>query len=311
MLKPKVLVIDDSEIVLEVTRGALEGAGFEVVTHDRPAGCVALILQEKPDLVLMDVNMPGLAGDTVAGVFAKAQPRAETIVLLYSSLSAEVLQGKVLAAGAHGYIQKSGDMFGLVRELNRWLKKAGGGGRMSSGQMRAAPVFSSEDGRSSGTQRAAAAIFSSAPPTSDGYRSSGTLRVDAPKVLLVDDEMSILSGYRRQLQNEDLSIEFALSGSQALRRMLSDTPPDVVVCDLMLPEISGVEVYERALASQPSYRKRFIIASGASTLPAYAEFLAKFGGSVLKKPVSTTDLTLAVRACLSSVRPALKSGARG
>ena len=50
--KPKIVVIDDSEIVLEVTRGALEGAGYDVVTHDRPAGCVALIMHEKPELVL-------------------------------------------------------------------------------------------------------------------------------------------------------------------------------------------------------------------------------------------------------------------
>ena len=121
--KPKIVVIDDSEIVLEVTRGALEGAGYDVVTHDRPAGCVALILHEKPDLVLMDVNMPGLGGDTIVSVLAKAAPTSDTIVLLHSSLSAEVLHSKATTAGAHGFLQKSGDLFGMVREVNRWLKR--------------------------------------------------------------------------------------------------------------------------------------------------------------------------------------------
>jgi CheY-like chemotaxis protein len=106
--KPKIVVIDDSEIVLEVTKGALEGAGYDVVTHDRPGGCVALILHEKPDLVLMDVNMPGLGGDTIVSVLAKAQPTGDTVVLLHSSLSAEVLRTKSATAGAHGFIQKSG-----------------------------------------------------------------------------------------------------------------------------------------------------------------------------------------------------------
>jgi CheY-like chemotaxis protein len=306
--KPKIVVIDDSEIVLEVTRGALEGAGYEVVTHDRPAGCVALILHEKPDLVLMDVNMPGLGGDTIVSVLAKAAPTSDTIVLLHSSLSAEVLRGKATTAGAHGFLQKSGDLFGLVREVNRWLKRLN-----SSGNMRAALVTANDDKYPSGTRPTANAV-ASAPPSSDslgaGRRTSGTLRVDAPTVLLVDDDMGVLSAFRRCLQAEDLSIEFALSGGQALRRMLSDKPPDVVVCDMLLPDISGVEVYQRALAADTSYRQRFAVATGASAMPFVATFLAGFGGPVLHKPVEPAQLIQAVRTCLTGARMFLRSGAR-
>jgi CheY-like chemotaxis protein len=329
--KPKIVVIDDSEIVLEVTKGALEGAGYDVVTHDRPAGCVALILHEKPDLVLMDVNMPGLGGDTIVSVLGKAAPTSETIVLLHSSLSGEVLRGKAAAAGAHGVIQKSGDLFGLVREVGRWLKRASGGGAMSSGNMRAAAVHSSDDKAPSGTRPAAPVIntgtvintalgagsgslTSAAPPSSDSLRgdrrSSGTLRVDVPTVLLVDDDMAVLSSYRRTLQVQDISIEFALSGAQALRRLLSDKPPDVVVCDMLLPDVSGVEVYQRAVSAEPSYRQRFAVATGASGMPEVAAFLTTFSGPVLYKPVEPGQLTSAVRACLNGARPFLKSGAR-
>jgi CheY-like chemotaxis protein len=311
--KPKIVVIDDSEIVLEVTKGALEGAGFDVVTHDRPAGCVALILHEKPDLVLMDVNMPGLGGDTIVSVLAKAHPTSETVVLLHSSLSGEVLRGKATVAGAHGFIQKSGDLFGLVREINRWLKRAGAAGAMSSGNMRAAVAVNTDDLRPSSTR----IVASSSTPTGDSTsgvsvsrRSSGTLRLDAATVLLVDDEMSILSSYRRQLQNEDFSVEFALSGGQALRRMLSETPPDVVICDMVLPDVSGVEVYQRAVAAEPSYRQRFAVATGASMMPSIASFLAGFSGPVLHKPVDAAKLLLAVRTCLDGARPFLKSSSR-
>jgi len=316
--KPKIVVIDDSEIVLEVTRGALEGAGYDVVTHDRPAGCVALILHEKPDLVLMDVNMPGLGGDTIVSVLAKAAPTSDTIVLLHSSLSAEVLRGKATTAGAHGFLQKSGDLFGMVREVNRWLKRVN-----SSGNMRAALVTSSDDKYPSGSRPTAnafnalasanvsASVSASAPPSSDsGRRTSGTVRVDAPTVLLVDDDMAVLSAFRRCLQAEDLSIEFALSGAQALRRLLSEKPPDVVVCDMLLPDLSGVEVYQRAVAADSSYRQRFAVATGAASMPAVATFLAGFGGPVLHKPVASAQLIQAVRTCLTGARIFLKSGAR-
>jgi len=308
--KPKIVVIDDSEIVLEVTKGALEGAGYDVVTHDRPAGCVALILHEKPDLVLMDVNMPGLGGDTIVSVLGKAAPTSDTIVLLHSSLSAEVLRSKATTAGAHGFIQKSGDLFGLVREVNRWLKRVN-----SSGHMRAALASSADEKSPSGT-RPTATIIASAPPSSDALigagerRTSATVRVDAPTVLLVDDDMTVLSAFRRCLQAEAVSIEFALSGAQALRRMLSDTPPDVVVCDMLLPDISGVEVYQRGLAADSSFRQRFVVATGASSVPAVATFLSSFSGPILHKPVEPAQLSQAVRACLSGSRAFLKSGAK-
>ena len=308
--KPKIVVIDDSEIVLEVTKGALEGAGFDVVTHDRPAGCVALILHEKPDLVLMDVNMPGLGGDTIVSVLGKAAPTSDTVVLLHSSLSAEVLRTKATTAGAHGFIQKSGDLFGLIREINRWLKRVN-----SSGNMRVALPASNDEKLPSGTRPAAMAV--SAPPSSDSLgglaaarRTSATLRVDTPTILLVDDDMAVLSAFRRCLQADDISIEFALSGAQALRRMLSDKPPDVVVCDMLLPDISGIEVYQRAIAAEPSYRQRFAVATGAAAVPAVATFLAGFSGPVLHKPIQPAQLSQAVRLCLTGVRSPAKSSAR-
>jgi CheY-like chemotaxis protein len=310
--KPKIVVIDDSEIVLEVTKSALEGAGYDVVTHDRPAGCVALILHEKPDLVLMDVNMPGLGGDTIVSVLGKAAPTSETIVLLHSSLSAEVLRTKATTAGAHGFLQKSGDLFGLVREVGRWLKRS-----PNSVNLR---VSGSDDRVTSGTRPIAAPLgagsasgLMSAADSASGVgpsRRSGTLRVDAPTVLLVDDDMSVLSGFRRHLQNDDVSIEFALSGGQAIRRLLSDTPPDVVVCDMILPDVSGAEVYQRAIAADPTYRQRFAIATGAAGSPSVTSFLATFSGPVLHKPVEASQLSQAVRSCLSGARTFMKSGAR-
>jgi CheY-like chemotaxis protein len=305
--KPKIVVIDDSEIVLEVAKGALEGAGYDVVTHDRPAGCVALILHEKPELVLMDVNMPGLGGDTIVSVLAKAAPTSDTIVLLHSSLSAETLRSKATAAGAHGFIQKSGDLFALVREVNRWLKRFN-----SSAKMRAARAVAVDDRAPSGIR--AAALAASGPPTSGALtrvapRSSATLVGDAPTLLLVDGDMGALSGFRRHLQAEDLSIEFALSGGQALRRILSDKPPDAVVCDMLLTDISGVDVYKRAVAADPTFRQRFAVVTAGASVPEVAAFLAGFSGPVLHKPVDPARLAQAVRSCLPVGRRPLKTGA--
>jgi CheY-like chemotaxis protein len=185
--------------------------------------------------------------------------------------------------------------------------------------MRAALVAPVEDKYPSGSRPAAiastsvaSAASSSGPPSSDpaGRRTSATVRVDAPTVLLVDDDMTVLSAFRRCLQAEDLSIEFALSGGQALRRVLSENPPDVIVCDMLLPDISGVDVYQRAVAADSTFRQRFAVATGASGTPAVATFLAGFGGPILYKPVASAQLVRAVRTCLSGARLHLRSSAR-
>jgi DNA-binding response OmpR family regulator len=275
----KILLIDDSEVVLEVTRAALEGAGHRVVTHDRAAGCVALILQEKPDLVLMDVNMPHLAGDTIVSVLSKAQPTADTVILLYSSLSADVLRAKADAVGAHGFLQKTADQFTLVREVNYWLRRSL---TTSSGRMRVAMELGLSP--SSGKMRAAPEL------------GAAELRAHTPTVLLMDHDMSVLSSYRRHLQVDPFSVEYALSGSTALRRILSDNPPDVAVCNVM-PDFSGMDLYRRALSLALNWRQRIVL-TRESEMPASGEHFAGFSGLLLIKPVTAETLRNAVWGCL-------------
>jgi len=334
----KILVIDDNEVVLEATRATLEAAGHLVVTHDRAAGCVALILQEKPDVVLMDVNMPRLSGDTVLGVLRKAQPTSEMVMLLYSSLPPEILRVKAEAVGAHGYIQKTSDFYALVREVNRWLKRAAASsararalaniGEASGGKMRvAAEVPQPSSGRLRvgpdlslpGTGRFPAPADQ--PPSSEeepyasgthavggrelgeGFASSGTMpTARPPTVLLIDRDMGTLSSYRNYLHADQLRVEYALSGSAALRSLLSPAPPDLAVCDAFMSDVSGLELYRRALAASSSWAQRMIFTIDSQRL--HGESFAEFRGQILRKPLSSDALRSAVRACFALTRPA-------
>lgn len=123
MTTPKrtILIVDDSEISLEIARVALESAGFSVTARSRGEGAVAVILQQKPDLVLLDVSMPDTRGDTIARIVASAAPNQKTILLLYSGLPSEVLKLKVTQTGAHGYIHKT-NVADLVDQVCHWLK---------------------------------------------------------------------------------------------------------------------------------------------------------------------------------------------
>jgi CheY-like chemotaxis protein len=311
---PTIIVIDDSEIVLTRTRHVLEGAGFRVITHPRPAGCVALILQEKPDLVLIDVDMPLIRGDTIAKLFGKARPNNDTIVLLHSNLSPAALQAKVQSSGAHGYIQKTDDAFDFVRQIKGWMKRSAG---LSSGTLRVAIRTELHEEHSSARPSGARPVASRLLPTElpseepnhgSSRRSSGTLPIHLPVVLFIDDDMAVLSALRRDVQSEPYLVEFALSGTQALRRILSASPPSLVVSDLLMPEPGGAEVYRQAVASDPTWAQRFVFVTGAGIVPEIAGFLAHFPGIVLDKPVRGEQLRAIVREGLASLGSSVRHG---
>jgi CheY-like chemotaxis protein len=286
-----VLVVDDSEIVLAVTKTVLEAVGYRVLTHPGPAGCVAVILQEKPDLVLIDVNMPMLGGETIVKLFGKAQPNSETIILLYSTLPSDHLRDKAQTSGAHGFIRKTEDSYELVRQVNRWLKKERGfpGGSPSRPDLPAAPPSGPRrrpHTKSSPPPAATPARVSRPPP-----KASGATRV-LPTVLFIDDDMEALSAFQRDVQGETYTADFALSVAQALRTIAATPRPALVVTSL---KESGIELYERAVEQDSDWSGRFLFVTSRQVDSRSARFLEEFHGVVLRRPVLGNDLRAAIR----------------
>jgi two-component system, OmpR family, response regulator len=103
----RVLVVDDDDIVLEVTRERLESAGWEVVLQRGGLGTAVTALRTKPDFVLLDVNMPALTGDSIARYLTEG--RRTNAVILYSAIERSELNALAASCGAIGAVQKTGD----------------------------------------------------------------------------------------------------------------------------------------------------------------------------------------------------------
>lgn len=324
----KIIVVDDSESVLSATSEILKRAGYRVLTRSGASGCVATILQEKPDLVLIDVGMPAVSGDTIVKLLLSAAPNSKTILLLFSGMDEEQLRAKAKACGAHGYITKTYNPAVLLRTLNRWLPRpliststsspdlvsaarASGEIRIStlhrsSGEMMATqPSRAASDARSPAPFRRSEELRAAAPAVSGEMRvprhGSSALRVDAPdgpRVLFLDDDMMVLSGYRRQLHGQPFVFEFALSGSEALRRLTSHDPPNLIVADLIMPEPGGAEVFRRAVEHDSSWNRRFIIVTGMPLQDAKRQVDSRFCSFLFQKPVMSEELSAAIRECL-------------
>ena len=100
----RALVVDDQEVFRTGLRSLLEGEGFEVA--DAPDGEAALqcVARFRPDVVLMDVSMPGMSGIEATQRVLRQAP--QTVVVVLSLFEEDELTSLALCAGASGYLSK-------------------------------------------------------------------------------------------------------------------------------------------------------------------------------------------------------------
>ncbi len=104
--RKKIMIIDDSEEVLQVTRELLEHEGYDVVTHRNALGATSAIRANDPDLVLLDINMPALSGESLAPLLRSNAHTNRVPILFYSSNDEDSLLESVTRFGVAGYICK-------------------------------------------------------------------------------------------------------------------------------------------------------------------------------------------------------------
>jgi DNA-binding response OmpR family regulator len=101
-----IVVADYSMTILAMTSSRLERAGYDVVTATRGDDALRLVQENRPRLVLLDVEMPGLDGVEVTRQIRADETLAGTFIVLLTSLSEESDVATGLAAGANAYLTK-------------------------------------------------------------------------------------------------------------------------------------------------------------------------------------------------------------
>jgi len=108
------------------------------------------------------------------------------------------------------------------------------------------------------------------------------------RVLVVDDEPYVGRILRRIL-GQAHEVEVVTSGPAALARLAAGPPPDVILCDLMMPGMSGMELFAELTARAPAAASRVVFVTGGALHEPARRFLAEVRNPVLEKPF-TPDL---------------------
>jgi CheY-like chemotaxis protein len=120
----KVLLIDDSEISLHFVASVLLRAGYDVRTADDVEKLQTVLGDWRPDIILTDVNMPGVSGLELCRMLKSSYETAHVPVVLFSAVPHQQLEGMARECEADGFLSKASGLDRLPRELAHLIETA-------------------------------------------------------------------------------------------------------------------------------------------------------------------------------------------
>ncbi len=122
-MKAKILLIEDNAENRYLTTFLLEKHGYAVVQAETGLLGIELAATERPDLILLDIQLPGMDGHDVARIL-KSDPVLRHIpIVAVTSYAMVGDREKVFASGAEGYLEKPINPDTFVKEVERYLSK--------------------------------------------------------------------------------------------------------------------------------------------------------------------------------------------
>jgi DNA-binding NtrC family response regulator len=108
-----------------------------------------------------------------------------------------------------------------------------------------------------------------------------------PRLLIVDDELTVARALKRVLTQYEITV--VDDANQAFELLRVERNFDVILCDLMMPGVTGPELYQGACRVHPALQSRFVFMTGGAFADWAREFLALTRCPVLTKPFNLED----------------------
>jgi PAS domain S-box-containing protein len=113
------------------------------------------------------------------------------------------------------------------------------------------------------------------------------------RILVIDDDHAVLRAYRRMLSARH-DVVLASGGKEGLEVLEKDDDFDIVLCDVMMPQVDGPMVYDALIERLPQVVERVVFCSGGAFTPRAKEFLASVRNVFLPKPIDPDALESAI-----------------
>ncbi|WP_426752525.1 response regulator [Myxococcus sp. Y35] len=231
----RVLVIDDSPMLVELTVRALTAAGYQASGAQDLASLEQKLAEGPFALILMDVNMPEMFGDDVVE-YLRRQKKVTAKLVLYSDISEAELAGKTKASGADGYILKSGGLEAVLGGVMGLI----GPPALSVPAAVPAPVAAAAAPAPAAAPAAPAPAAAAPAPAAAGLKAAPTTGGRKPRILIVDDSEMTARIIEADLVAKGFEVHVADTADKATKIILKkQTRPDLVLLDVRMPNVNG------------------------------------------------------------------------
>ncbi len=213
--KPRVLIVDDEMMNLKLFKAYLKKEDYEISTAENGHDAIDMANKNLPDVILLDVMIPGIDGFGVARHLKNASETSNIPIILVTALSGRENRARGLDSGADEFLTKPVKQAELVARVRSMIRL-----RRFQDQLqgRKTSMVTGDEGEN------------------QAYRDQ---RI--PTVLIVEDNLKQASLLEQQLKSEAYVVRHVTNGEIAIQKAL-DMPVDLVILDVLLPGISGFEV---------------------------------------------------------------------
>jgi len=256
-----ILVVDDERLICDLLRSVLAGHGHEVLMAMNGREGLELFKKHRPRFTLLDLRMPEMNGIEVLKQIRAIDPQAAVLIL--TAWGSDALEQQARQLGVVDFLSKGLSLDVLVDAMERTLQQSA---QAASPAQAAAPV---------GAPQAA--------PVATG---------DEDFILVVDDEPQIRDLLKRFLSLRGYKVRVASDGQQALTMVEQETP-QLIVLDVYMPGINGVEVLRRL--RRRKFTGGVILLTGSQDDKLLQEALDLGSVDVMGKPVDLERLALAIQ----------------
>ena len=277
MVSARILIIEDNPTNMELMVYLLTAFGYTPMTASDGVSGLAMARAHLPDLIISDIHLPRLDGYGVLSAL-KADPALRHIpVLAVTALAMVGDRERLLTAGFDGYIGKPIEPDTFVDQLARVMAEA--------------------------AEARALAALAPPPEASPAARQ--------PTILIVDDHVLNREFLMTLLGFGAYHLVEAPGGLAALR-IAGLEPPDLVISDILMPNMDGYE-FVRSLRAMPSCANTPVIFYTATYREREANKMASDCGvrQVLPKPSDPEVILAAVRDAMGAAGPQPAAGAAG
>ena len=116
-----ILVVDDDYLSRELLQAHMVNAHYNVILANSGSKALEIAVAEQPDIILMDVNMPGLSGYTVCNQLKSTPSTSHIPILLMTAMDDEENIVQATEAGADGFVSKPFDIPRMFEQIKRLI----------------------------------------------------------------------------------------------------------------------------------------------------------------------------------------------